>query len=72
MNGLKIQWGKKPSNTKHITFTTLFSTACVYFNFIANRSGATDRGWHYYYNLTRSDVYVISESESALWVAIGY
>lgn len=71
-NGLKIQWGKKDGYTRHINFNIHFETSCVYLNFIANRSSSTENGWHYYYNLTNSDVYIMQNDETALWIAIGY
>ena len=71
-NGLHIQWGQKPGYTKHITFPIAFSSGCMYFNFIAYRTSATENGWHYYNNLTRTDVYVMQNDETVLWIAIGY
>ena len=67
-----IQWGSKPANTYDVTFNIVFPTACMNFNFIANRTESTGDGWHYYHSLTTSGCKILNREEFALWIAIGY
>lgn len=72
-NGLKIQWGMKATNTDSITFWTAFSTSSSYtFNFIAIRSSSTSDAWHYCHSSTTTGIKVMSRSENAMWIAIGF
>lgn len=71
-NGLIIQWGSKAAGIYDVTFNIVFPTACMNFNFIANRTVSTGDGWHYYHSLTTSGCKILSFEEFCLWIAIGY